>query len=309
MKKWIWMFIGLLVLSGLFSLPFFIQKKHKAVANEQPVVCDVMISVEGQAKPIPLEEYLIGVVAGEMPVSFHEEALKAQAIAARTYVLKSTNGGKTPISPTVLRQVYLDEEQRMSKWGDYFSGNESKLQEIVEETKGIVLTYQGELITAMFHSMSNGQTESAEGFSGNEVPYLITVSSSWEKELPNFTQKKEMTLQAWQTIFGARFSSNSFQNLKLERNNSGRVARMIADAGEWDGREVRELLDLRSTDFDISFNKEKGLVIVTTHGYGHGVGMSQYGADAMAKEGKDAKEILSHYYQSVEISVWKGCLK
>lgn len=305
MKKWMITFVGLLVCLGLFVLPFAIQKKNEPIKIPKKKVCDVFIQVEGQSKPLPLEEYLVGVVAGEMPVSFHKEALKAQAIAARTYVLKSTEGGKKPISPTVSRQVFIDEAQRKENWGDYFSGNEAKLREILEETKGQVLLYKGDLITAMFHSMSNGQTESAAGFSGNEIPYLSSVDSSWEKALPNFSQQKTLTLKEWQGIFGL----TDFNSLQLKRNDSGRVDKMVVTNKEWDGREVRELLNLRSTDFDVSYHQQQGLVTVTTRGYGHGVGMSQYGADAMAKKGKKALEILSYYYQSVEISVWDGCLK
>lgn len=306
MKKWLRIIVGMLVLIGLFSVPFLIQKKDKPVVTTfEGKVCEVMIEVEGRSEPIALEEYLVGVVAGEMPISFHKEALKAQAIAARTFVLKSTEGGKKSISPTVLKQVFIDEEQRKAKWNNYFSGNESKLREIIEETNGQVLMHEGELITAMFHSMSNGQTESAEGFGGNEVPYLSSVDSAWEKALPNFTQDKTVTIQQWNEIFGV----TDFNDLLLERNDSGRVARMVAQPQEWDGREVRELLDLRSTDFDIVYDSNAGLVTVTTRGYGHGVGMSQYGADAMAQDGKSAEEILSHYYQSVEISFWNACLK
>ena len=306
MKKWIIIIVGMCVLSGLFLLPFAIPKQHKpSVTTSKAQTCEVEIHVEGQNKVIPLEEYLVGVVAAEMPISFHKEALKAQAIAARTYVLKSTEGGKRPISPTVLRQVFIDEKERKEKWGNYFSGNESKLREIITETKGQVLLHQGELITAMFHSMSNGRTESAVGFSGNYVPYLKSVASDWEKQLPNFTQSKNFTLQQWQNIFGA----TNFNQLSLQRNDSGRVAQMIVGEGVWEGREVREMLDLRSTDFDVTYDGSEKLVTVTTRGYGHGVGMSQYGANMLAKDGKKADEILSYYYQSVEISRWNQCLK
>lgn len=306
MKKWTIVIVWLILLSGLFLLPFAIPKQDKSSVTISKVQsCEVMIHVEGQNEAIPLEEYLVGVVAAEMPISFHKEALKAQAIAARTYVLKSTEGGKRSISPTVSRQVFINENQRKEKWGNYFSGNESKLREILAETKGQVLMHNGELITAMFHSMSNGRTESATGYSGSHVAYLKSVASDWEKQLPNFTQSKNFTLQQWQSIFGV----TNFNLLSLQRNDSGRVAQMIVGEGVWEGREVRELLDLRSTDFDVMYDGSKKLVTVTTRGYGHGVGMSQYGADMMAKDGKKADEILLYYYQSVEISKWNQCLK
>ena len=134
--------IGLLVVL-LFALPlFFHETEKKSAAVKVAEACEAMIKVEGQAEPMPLEEYVLGVVAAEMPISFHEEALKAQAIAARTYVLKTTNGGQDSISPTVLRQVFIDKEQRMSKWGEYFPGNESKLEKIIEETRGRIIQRQ-----------------------------------------------------------------------------------------------------------------------------------------------------------------------
>lgn len=309
MKKLTRFLIGLLVVL-LFALPlFFHEKEKKSAAVKVVEACEAMINVEGQANPMPLEEYVLGVVAAEMPISFHEEALKAQAIAARTYVLKTTNGGQDSISPTVLRQVFIDKEQRMSKWGEYFPGNESKLEKIIEETRGRILNYKGELITAMFHSMSNGQTESSEGYSGNEVSYLSTVDSEWDKNLPNFTQAKVISLRDWQLIFGSNFGKEDFTGLVLERNESNRVARMVTEEKVWEGREVRELLDLRSTDFDVTFDSGKELVTIITRGYGHGVGMSQYGADAMAQIGESAESILKHYYQDIEINVWNGCLK
>lgn len=300
---------SLFVLLLLFALPFAFKGKElqTALPATAPVeqACEVLIQVQGQQKPISLEQYLLGVVAGEMPISFHKEALKAQAIAARTYVLKTTEGGKKSISPTVANQVYIDETARKAKWGTLFSQHEATLQEAIKETTGQVVMYDGVLITAMFHSMSNGQTESARGFSGNDVPYLNSVDSTFEKNLPNFTQQKIIPLQQWQQYFG----NTNFANIILERNASGRVDQMHANNKQWQGREVREWLDLRSTDFDIAYSPSTKLITVTTRGYGHGVGMSQYGADAMAKQGKTATDIILYYYQPAKISKWNGCLK
>jgi len=174
MKKWM-ISIGVLCLLGaLYVLPVLgLSERREEVqpptADEK--ACELFIEVEGQKEKIPLETYITGVVAAEMPVSFKKEALKAQAIAARTYALKTTNYGKKAIAPTVAKQVFYDESQRKANWASNFLGNEKKIVEAINETKGQVLLYNNDLITAMFHSTSNGQTESAYGYRGNTIPY------------------------------------------------------------------------------------------------------------------------------------------
>ncbi|MFC9541029.1 stage II sporulation protein D [Lysinibacillus sp. NPDC056959] len=271
--------------------------------------CEIFIEVEGQPEKIPLETYVTGVVAAEMPVSFKKEALKAQAIAARTYALKSTNYGKIAIAPTVARQVFYNKEQRKENWTSNFPGNEKKIVEAINETKGQVLLYNNELITAMFHSTSNGKTESAYGFSGNDVPYLKSVASNTDQSSPKFAAMKEWTLAEWDALWPVKWQANDFNRVQFFLNDSGRVERMQLGKNIWSGREVRTLLGIASTDFKISYNSTAEKVLVSTKGYGHGVGMSQYGADAMASDGKTAAEILHYYYQDIEIKKIDACLK
>lgn len=312
MKKWM-ISIGVLCLLGvLYMLPVVgLSERREAVKppTSDDNACEIFIEVEGQKEKIPLETYITGVVAAEMPVSFKKEALKAQAIAARTYALKTTNYGKTAIAPTVARQVFYDEEQRKANWASNFLGNEKKIVEAINETKGQVLLYNNELITAMFHSTSNGKTESAYGYSGNNVPYLQSVASVSDQDSPKFTAEQEWTLAQWNKLWPVQWQASDFNRVQLFYNDSGRVDRLQLGNNVWTGREVRTILGIPSTDFTINYNNTTRKVHVKTQGYGHGVGMSQYGAEAMANEGKTAAEILHYYYQDIEIKKIDACLK
>lgn len=312
MKKWM-ISIGVLCLLGaLYMLPVVgLSERREAVKppTSDDNACEIFIEVEGQKEKIPLETYITGVVAAEMPVFFKKEALKAQAIAARTYALKTTNYGKTAIAPTVARQVFYDEEQRKANWASNFLGNEKKIVEAINETKGQVLLYNNELITAMFHSTSNGKTESAYGYSGNNVPYLQSVASVSDQASPKFTAEQEWTLAQWNKLWPVQWQASDFNRVQLFYNDSGRVDRLQLGNNVWTGREVRTILGIPSTDFTINYNNTTRKVHVKTQGYGHGVGMSQYGAEAMANEGKTAAEILHYYYQDIEIKKIDACLK
>lgn len=301
----------------LFFVPFLLKKG--AEKKDPPVIaiedeCMVFISVVGVDKPIPLEEYVVGVVAGEMPVTFHEEALKAQAIAARTYALKTTENGRKPIEATVSAQVYKTEEERRERWGKEFKQNERKVRKAIQETEGETIVYEDQLISAMFFSTSNGKTETAENFSGNPIPYLQSVESLGEELVaPEVEREKQFSLEEWNNITGKRWTENDFRSLQLVRNETNRVQQAISNNFEKTGREIREMLSLASTDFDIAYDVTNQKVMITTTGYGHGVGMSQYGAEAYAQQGWAAHQILQHYYANVEIKNFEvpspACLK
>jgi len=295
----------ILALSLFFSPILLIdpvESSTKEFADVGEEECTILLTVAGNSSKIPLEEYLVGVVAGEMPAVFQPEALRAQAIASRTYVLRQTENGNKPIEPTVDHQVYDSEEQRKEKWGKSFKENEKKVREAVQATKGQVILYKDELITAMFFSTSNGMTEAAKNYSGYAIPYLNSVQSPKEADIaPNFESKLEVPLAEWNKAFGFKWNDDLFKDLKLIRNASGRVQTMIAGAYTYSGREVREKLTLPSTDFDIAYDLSNKVVHIASTGYGHGVGMSQYGAEAFAREGWKAKDILTYYYQNTEI--------
>ncbi|WP_342600147.1 stage II sporulation protein D [Psychrobacillus sp. FSL H8-0483] len=308
-------YILLLILCiGLLFLPFLLIKEKQEVkpvpeiTPKLEIACPILIEVKGVKEKIPLETYVLGVVAAEMPITFHEEALKAQSIAARTYVLKATNYGEKTIDKTVQKQVYASEEDRKKKWGGSFEQYEAKLQKIIASTEGEIIVYKDQLITAMFFSTSNGQTESAENYSGYAIPYLVSVPSE-EEELyaQNMNKQFEFTNKEWSNAFGLKWSSSIPNTLEVKKTDSNRVESIQMNGKIWTGREVRTLLGLPSTDFSISFQSNK--VVVDTVGYGHGVGMSQYGAEVLANDSVKAHDILLHYYKGTEIKSFSPCLK
>jgi len=301
----------------LFFIPFLLRQTPENVTEpgEQKVeLCPVDIMIDGADKPISLEEYVVGVVAAEMPATFQEEALKAQAIAARTYALQTTDNGKKPIAPDVSAQVYSSEEKRKERWGKEFKRNEKKVRAAVEATAGDTIVYQEKMISAMFFSTSNGKTETAQNFSGNDIPYLQSVESPGEGDVEAKVERTaEIPLAKWNKTIGGKWDADSFRSLQLVRNPTGRVQKVVTSEFQASGREVRELLGLASTDFDIAFDVTNKIVHVTTTGYGHGVGMSQYGAEAYAQKGWTAENILLHYYTDTQIKKFtlldSQCLK
>lgn len=279
MKKYI---LPLIIVVLLFIIP--LQFKKKSLPKEVAEECVISITFAESNEALPLEQYLVGVLAGEMPASFDLEALKAQAIAARTYAIHQTNYGANPIKQTTAHQVY--KEELNPKY-------EKKLKRAVKETKNQILTYNGEPITAMFHAASNGQTETSENFSGTQIAYLTAVSSPEE-----YTDTESFTLAQINQALQGNFSLAQIGQAQITRNNTNRVETITIGNRSWTGREFRELLGLKSADFTITVNQG---VHIETKGYGHGVGMSQYGADALAAGGKDAKEIVQHYYPNTKL--------
>lgn len=299
-KKLLPLFIILL----LFLIPILARQApdFKLVDQREETYCDVLISVIGVDEPIPLEEYVVGVVAGEMPVDFHPEALKAQVIAARTYAARNTDKGAKPIAKDVSAQVYRTEAERKERWGKSFQDNERKIRIAAEATKGQIIVHGEEIISAMFFSTSNGKTEAAQNFSGNPVEYLQSVESPGEEAVaPAVEREQQLTLTEWNRKLGVNWDADQFRELKLVRNQTGRVQKIMAGSYETSGRQIREKLHLASTDFNIAYDVNNQVVLITTVGYGHGVGMSQYGAEAYAQKGWTADQILSHYYTGTQI--------
>ena len=294
----------LFIILSLFFIPILAKQAPdlKLADQRKEKKCDIMISVTGVDEPIPLEEYVVGVVAGEMPADFHEEALKAQVIAARTYAARNTDKGAKPIAKDVSAQVYRTEAERKERWGKAFKQNEKKIRKAAEATRGDIIVHGEEIISAMFFSTSNGKTEAAQNFSGNPVEYLQSVDSPGEEKVaPTVERKLQMTLTEWNRKLGLKWDADEFRELQLVRNQTGRVQKIITGNYETSGRQVREKLNLASTDFNIAYDVNNQIVHITTLGYGHGVGMSQYGAEAYAQKGWTADKILSHYYTGTRI--------
>ena len=285
----------LLAVVVAFSLAHMVPDDSDKSAPPLPEVNDVVQvrQADGSVREVALEEYVVGVVSAEMPVSFSQEALKAQAVASRTYVLSRD----LVVDDTTSSQVYEDEARRREKWKEDFEANEAKIEACVEATKGEVLTYQGQYISALFFSSSNGKTENNEDyFNTVSVPYLRSVDSSWDLEVSSQVyREKSFTKEELNQIF----ETDDFTLTILSYKESGRVDQVDVSGKTYTGREIREKLGLASSDFDIE--QEGDTYIFHTVGYGHGVGMSQYGAQGMAEEGYDYRTILTYYYQGVEI--------
>lgn len=255
-------------------------------------------SKTGDIVEMELEEYLKGVVYAEMPSSFNIEALKAQAVAARTYT-KFKMADSTHI---------CDNPSHCQAWleNDY-SENFEKVSKAVEETRGKTVSYMGETIEAFFHSSSGGKTESSKDVWGKDIPYLVPVESPNEdKIMSTFFSEKEVTYKELKTLINNYIGKNQVTTEKLKnkikiisRTEGDRVSEIKIDKASLSGASIRSILELRSANFDIEL-KEKS-VVFKVKGYGHGVGMSQWGAEVMAREGKDYEEILKYYYPNTEV--------
>ncbi len=256
-----------------------------------------------------LENYIKGVVAAEMPALFEQEALKAQAVSARTYAVRNMKERNSNAVPYDIGQAYLSIEEMQQKWGDNFSTYYNKISEAVDSTRGEIMTYENEPILAVFHAESAGKTEAAENVWTQEIPYLKSVDSSFDKNAPNFETSISFTYDEFIKRFSNQYGDLSLhkdtlpQQLKiLSHTPAGYVQQMQVGNQTLTGREVRETLHLRSSNFTIQ--TEDNTIIFTTKGYGHGAGMSQYGAEFMAKEGKTYQQILQHYYTGISFSVY-----
>lgn len=256
----------------------------------------------GEIANIPLEEYVVGVVAGEMPVSFEIEALKAQSVASRSYVLKKIGDNiekEYDVVDTVSNQVYLDEVQLKEKWGDKYLEYINKVREAVNATSMEYLEYNGDVINAMFFSTSNGYTEDSGVVFQSSLPYLKSVESEWDKDVAKaFYSSSSMSLQEFYDRLGIKYNKNLTVEV-IERSSSMRIVKLKINGIEFSGREVYNKLGIRSCDFE--FVLVGNNVEIKTKGFGHGVGMSQYGAHGMAKRGYNYVEILKHYYTDTNL--------
>lgn len=247
-----------------------------------------------------LEDYIVGVVSAEMPSVFNMEALKAQAVAARTFAMykKTTRNLDYDLIIGVKDQAYKNNEMLLKNWGADFFPNYLKIREAVKETKGQVLTYQNNIINAFYFSMSNGYTENSELVFQEKLPYLSSVTSLWDNEnLQNYAYTTTFSKNDF--CVSLNISCDVLKIGDITRSDTHRVLKITINDKTFKGTEFRSKLSLRSTDFEISLENDN--VMITTKGYGHGVGMSQYGANGMAKEGYSYQEILAHYYQNTEL--------
>ncbi len=284
----------LIVVDSSSNTTIFYSKKDQKNIN-------VLDSLSNKISNIDLEEYVVGVVAAEMPASFNIEALKAQAVAARTYATYKIQNSKEDfdVVTDVSNQSYITVDEMKNKWGNDFNKYYDKVKSAVNDTKNLVLTYNGEVIESYYFAMSNGYTEDVSLVFSEQRDYLQSVESTYDNSnLKNFEVTKEISKNEFCTKLEIDCQSINISN--IERSNTNRVNTITINNKTFKGTEVRTKLDLRSTDFEIVINNDN--VRVTTKGYGHGVGMSQYGANGMAEDGANFEEILKYYYKNVKIS-------
>lgn len=276
----------------------------------------VLNIADGQVLEVSERDYVIGAVCAEMPAVFETEALKAQAVAAHTYAERQRElAEKSPdaslkgadfSNDTSKYQGYFTPEQIKQYYGEHYDEYYKKITQAVDEVMPYILTYEGEPIISAFFSMSPGRTESAENAWGTAVDYLVPVDSSYDKNAPKYMEEVRFDSNTLKEKLSAAFSG-----IKLEGDistwlnvtdvsESGTIMSIKAGDRTVSGSDLRSALGLRSACFDIRYENDS--VVITTRGFGHNVGMSQYGADSMAKEGKTWRDILEHYYSDCTIT-------
>lgn len=306
----------IVIIPTLIVIPFIKEDNGQAIPTEkeveEPVVEEtespfsvaVMRSVSEEVESVPLETYVARVVASEMPAEFETEALKAQALAARTYIVNhlmhTDDNMDSDVTDTTRHQVYQNESELRKQWGSDYDWKMDKIQEAVSATSGEILTHNDTPITPAFFSTSNGYTENSEDYWKNELPYLRSVKSNWDTASPKYLDQKVFSVEKVEAALEIDLPVSMPVDAQITRTESGRVEALMLADHELTGRTVREKLGLQSSDFSIE--QKNNHFVFTTKGFGHGVGMSQYGANGMAQEGKTYQEIVKYYYKGIEVS-------
>ncbi|WP_245692469.1 stage II sporulation protein D [Sporomusa acidovorans] len=318
----------LLVIGAVIVIPAIVvlglSDRNRESTINQPAAYrgeDITIKVYrhemNQIVSMNLEDYVKGVVAAEMPAEFELEALKAQAVAARTYAVKhmaafggagsAEHPGADVSTDHKDSQAWYDETKLKEKWQGNYGKYWRKVSQAVDQTRGLIITYNGEPINAVFHSTSGERTASAQEVWGFDYPYLQSVACSWDQASPRYQDTKVLSLAELEMSLGpdagimAAAQSNGSGNVAgiIDLTASGRVNKVRIGSKVLSGQEVRQKLDLRSTKFSVEAMGDK--FVFRTTGYGHGVGLCQYGANGQAKENRNFRQILTYYYTGVAI--------
>lgn len=279
---------------------------------KQYVIIKLLHKNTNEVEEVPLDKYLCNVVSAEMPADYEKEALKAQAIVARTYTIYKIQNKKHEnadiCDDSSCCQAWVSKETRLSRWDeDKRESNWKKIEECVNETKGKIITYEGKPINAFFHANSGGKTEiPVNVWGGTGYPYLQVVETAGEEGYDQYESEVSLTKEELIDKLETKYSDisidfNNQDDIKiLEYTDSDRVKTVKFGNHNLSGVETRTLLGLRSTNFEISRDGDN--IKFTVKGYGHGVGMSQTGADSLAKEGKNCFDIINHFYIGVQIT-------
>ena len=301
----------------MFFIPEVVVYFLSPSPSPSPETVKTYVKAENTVREFPLEEYLVGVVGAEMPATFPVEALKAQAVAARTFIVYKTAFGASDAHGGTGAPVCTDPghckawksvEELMNSWGgdntlaeDYMN----KIKTAVSETRGEIITFEGNPISAVYYSMSSGKTENSEDVWGGNVPYLKSVSSSFDEKAPGFNSEAAFTIEEFKKVILSENPLATFDNdpafwiTNIVRSEGGGVVSLEIGGAKFKGTRIRTLFSLRSHNFTIEFNN--GIALFRVKGYGHGVGMSQWGSKFLAEEGKSYDEIIKYYYSGVEI--------
>jgi len=302
MIKKIILLILLIIFIPYVVVNLFIKDEEIKFNYVSNMVVRVKRESSGRIDKVPFEEYVTGVLAGEMPITFSMEALKAQAVAARTYVMKKLAYNKDKeydVVDTVANQVYLDDEHLRTVWKEEYQTKINKIKMAVMATKGGYLAYDGKVADIFYFSTSVGKTENSEDVFNVKLPYLRSVDSKWDKEVsPVFNDYFYFTLDEFYKKLNIPYQDKIKVEI-LKTTSTGRIKELKINSKKFTSSEVFSALNLRSTYFEIIQNGNEVKIITT--GYGHGVGMSQYGAEGMARAGYTYDQILKHYYQGIEI--------
>ncbi len=285
-----------ILMSIIIPFTAFLLKKESK--KTEYITINVLDSENNKIKKMKLEDYILGVLRQEVPASYEKEALKAQAVAIRSYTLrkKETKAHENADVCTsfVHCMAYMSEADAMKKWGKKFNELNSIYKNAVKETKNQVLKYNEEIANTVFFAISSGKTENSADVWGGNVPYLISVDSNEDKNATGFESVKEVTINEFKEKLGVgRTVVNS-----TERSEGGAVKNITVDGKEFKGSEIRSVFSLRSANFEIEI---KDKITFKVKGYGHGVGMSQNGANECAKKGMNYKEILYKYYNGTTL--------
>lgn len=296
MKKYILIFVmGILF---MFLIPLLNLPEEKNANEFKGSDISVYNHITGGIENMPLEEYVCKVLSKEMPSSFETEALKAQAVAIRTYMLRKASAeleehhGAMVCTDSSHCMAYMSDEEAKSRWGDNYQNIKEIYINAADATAGEILKYDDDYALTAFHAISSGKTENSEEVWGSDVGYLKSTDSSFDKEVEGYQTEVRVNYNEFINKIGAQSYNNFCDN--ITRTSVGSVKNITVCGVPMTGNQLRDLFSLRSANFEIREEDEQ--VVFMVYGYGHGVGMSQYGANSLAKNGYDYKLILNHYY-------------
>ena len=268
---------------------------EKADAEDEKIT--ILRTETNEKITLSATDYLVGVVSAEITPLYSDEAIKAQTVASHTYALYQQEKGVTLTDDYKKHQAYISPEEAKEKWGDKYEIYSKKITSCVNEVKDKVITYDGEIILPAFFALCSGKTENSGDIWSENLPYLVSVTSQGDKLSPDLISEKNVSREEFENFADLTLSESPV--FSLDCTEAGAVKTLTVDGKSFDGDEVQKAFSLKSNNFSLTYSDNQFIFTVT--GNGHGVGMSQYGADFMARQGAKYDEILKHYYTGVEI--------